>query len=102
MARPDLRSRVEDCYHRVADSLIDRGTAPWTEARKPGQKALPHNIKFGQPCRGGNSVWLASTASRRLYTDERWGTYKQIKDAGEQLWRGDKRCAILFWQFETR
>ena len=69
MARPDLRSSVEDYYCRVANSLIDqieRGTAPWTEAWKPGEKALRYNIKSGRPYRGGNSVWLGSTASRRL------------------------------------
>ena len=104
MARSDKRSRVEDYYRRVADALIEQiegGTAPWTEAWKPGDKALPYNIKSGKPYRGGNSVWLASTANRRQYSDGRWGTYKQIKDIGGQVRRGQKGCAILFWQFET-
>ena len=104
MARSDKRSRVEDYYRRVADALIEQiegGTAPWTEAWKPGDKALPYNIKSGKPYRGGNSVWLASTANRRQYSDGRWGTYKQIKGLGGQVRRGQKGCAILFWQFET-
>ncbi len=100
----EARARL-DAYHRqVADALIDqieRGTAPWTEAWKPGEKALPFNVKTGKPYRGGNSVWLASTANRRSFADERWGTYRQIKDLGGQVRRGQKGCAILFWQFET-
>ena len=103
MARSHKRSKVEDYYRRVADALIEQiegGTAPWTEAWRPGDKALPYNIKSGKPYRGGNSVWLASTASRRQYSDGRWGTYNQIKGLGGQVRRGQKGCAILFWQFE--
>ena len=105
MARSDSRAKVEDYYRQVADALIEqieRGTAPWTEAWKPGERALPCNIKSGKPYRGGNTVWLASTAKRRKYEDERWGTYKQIKELGGQVRRGEKGCAILFWQFKIR
>lgn len=105
MARSDPRSKIEDYYRRVADVLIlqiERGTAPWTEAWKPDQRALPYNIRTGKSYMGGNSVWLASTAIQRNYSDERWGTYKQIKDVGGQVRRGEKGTAILFWQFETK
>ena len=105
MARSDSRARVEDYYRQVADALIEqieRGTAPWTEAWKAGGSALPYNIKSGKPYRGGNTVWLASTAKRRQYDDERWGTYKQIKGLGGHVRRGEKGCPILFWQFEIR
>ena len=96
---------IEDYYQQVASGLIEQiegGTAPWTEAWKPGEKSLPYNVKTGKPYRGGNSVWLASTANRRQYSDERWGTFKQIKDLGGQVRRGQKGIHILFWQFETR
>ena len=105
MARSDPRSKIEDYYRRVADVLIrqiERGTAPWTEAWKPEKKVLPYNVKTGKAYTGGNSVWLASTATQRDYCDERWGTYKQVKDVGGQVRRGEKGTAILFWQFETK
>ena len=63
---------------------------------------LPYNIKTGKSYRGGNSVWLASTAGRRGYRDERWGTYRQVKELGGQVRRGEKGCAILYWQFELK
>lgn len=105
MARQDPTDRVEAYYRRVADELIEqieRGTAPWTEAWKPGERALPYNVKSGKAYRGGNSVWLASTAQRRGYADERWGTFKQVKEMDGHVRRGEKGCAILFWQFESR
>ncbi len=96
---------LDDYYRRVADRLIEqieRGTAPWTKAWQAGEKIMPRNVKTGLPYRGGNSMWLKSTAERRGYTDERWGTFNQIRELGGRVLRGEKGCAILFWQFESQ
>ena len=105
MARSSARSKVEDYYNRVADSLIkqiERGTAPWTQAWQPGEKAMPCNVKTGKAYRGGNSVWLMSVAERRGYSDERWGTFKQVQEVEGQVRRGEKGTRILYWHFEDR
>ena len=94
--------RNEAYYCEVADQLIEAGTAPWRQAWQPGEKAMPCNVVTGKAYRGGNSVWLASVTERRGYSDERWGTYKQVQGLGGQVRRGEKGSAILFWQFETR
>ena len=97
--------RSDAYYRKVADQLIDqieRGTAPWTQAWQPGEKALPRNVATGKAYRGGNSVWLASVAEMRGYQDERWGTYKQVEGMGGQVRRGQRGSSILFWQWETR
>ena len=97
--------RSEAYYRKVAEQLIKQiedGTARWTQAWQPGEKAMPCNVASGKAYRGGNSVWLASVADQRGYQDERWGTYKQVKGLGGQVRRGEKGSAILFWQFETR
>ena len=97
--------RSEAYYRKVADHLIDQieaGTAPWTQAWQPGEKAMARNVATGKAYRGGNSVWLASVAQMRGYQDERWGTYKQVEGLGGQVRRGQKGAAILYWQFETR
>lgn len=105
MARSSPRSKVEDYYNRVADSLIqqiERGTAPWTQAWQPGEKAMPCNVKTGKAYRGGNSVWLMSVAERRGYADERWGTFRQVQELQGQVRRGEKGTRILYWHFEER
>ena len=97
--------RSDAYYRRVADHLIDQienGTAPWTQAWQPGEKAMPRNVATGKAYRGGNSVWLASVAEMRGYQDERWGTYKQVQDLGGQVRRGQRGASVLFWQWETR
>ena len=92
-------------YRRVADVLIaqiEDGTAPWVQAWEPGERAQPYNLASGKSYRGGNSTWLASVASMRGYQDERWGTYRQIQEAGGQVRRGQKGAGIIYWQWERK
>ncbi len=92
-------------YRRVADVLIaqiEAGTAPWTQAWQPGERERPYNLKTGKSYRGGNSTWLASVAQMRGYQDERWGTYRQIAEAGGQVRRGQKGASIIYWQWERK
>ncbi len=105
MAAFDPRTVSDDYFRRVADKLIEQiesGTVPWMEAWKPGERALPCNVKTGRQYRGCNSVWLASNASSRGFADERWGTFKQVRELGGHVRRGEKGCPILFWHFEAK
>ena len=101
----DRLRRLDEYYREVAGALveqIEKGTAPWTQAWQPGEKALPANVQTGKAYRGGNSVWLLSVAERRGYADERWGTYKQVKGLDGQVRKGEKGTRILYWHFEDR
>ena len=101
----DRLRRIDEYYREVADGLleqIEKGTAPWTQAWQPGEKALPANVQTGKAYRGGNSVWLMSVAERRGYADERWGTYRQVRDLDGQVRKGEKGTRILYWHFEDR
>ena len=61
--------RTDAHYRKVADHLIDqieRGTASWTQAWQPGEKALPRNVATGK-CRwkpSGTPSCSAACASR--------------------------------------
>ncbi len=105
VSRPDSRPPAEDYFSRVANALIAQirnGTAPWTEAWKPGERALPWNLKTGKEYRGCNSVWLASNARSRGFSDERWGTFKQVRDMGGHVRRGENGCPILYWHCQEK
>ena len=106
MGRGTGASAIADDYWRqVGEKLaaqVEEGTAPWQQAWEPGVRILPYNVRTGKTYRGGNSVHLAAEASRRGFADERWGTYRQIRELGGQVRRGERGCAILFWQFERR
>ena len=97
--------KVDDYYRNVAETLIERmqeGKATWTQAWEPGAHSLPYNVKTGKPYRGGNTVWLAEKAAKLGYGEARWGTFKQVKELGGQVLRGEKGTQVLFWQFEAR
>ena len=94
----DRRQQTEDHHRRVAETLIEamqEGRAVWTQAWEPGGRNLPFNFSTGKTYRGGNSVWLATVAAERGYTDARWGTFKQAKGMGGHVRRGEKGTRIL-------
>ena len=79
----------QDDYHAAfAGKLkeqIEQGVAPWQKPWKPGERRLPENVASKKPYRGGNSVYLSVTQTAKGYSDNRWATYKQIKDMGGQV-----------------
>ena len=81
---------------------IEQGVAPWQKPWKPGEERLPKNIQTDKPYRGGNSVYLSVTQTAKGYSDNRWATYKQIKDMGGQVRKGEKATHVLFYKFDDQ
>ena len=94
----------QDDYHtEFAGKLkeqIEAGVAPWQKPWTPGERRLPKNIQTDKPYRGGNSVYLSVTQTAKGYSDHRWATYKQIKDMGGQVRKGEKATHVLFYKFD--
>ncbi len=94
----------QDDYHTAFASKIkeqiEQGVAPWQKPWKPGEARLPKNIQSGKPYRGGNSVYLSVAQTAKGYGDNRWATYKQIKDMGGQVRKGEKATHVLFYKFD--
>ena len=94
----------QDDYHtdfaaKIKDQ-IEQGVAPWQKPWKPGERRLPENVATKKPYRGGNSVYLSVTQTAKGYSDNRWATYKQIKDMGGQVRTGEKATPVLFYKFD--
>ena len=92
------QERVQDHIQLVADTLIQQieaGTAPWQKPWKPGERPYAHNLLTGNDYQGYNQVWLMMAAHAETLTDTRWGTYRQIKEAGGQVRKGEKGHPIL-------
>ena len=79
---------------------IEQGVAPWQKPWTPGEERLPKNIQTDKPYRGGNSIYLSVTQTAKGYSDHRWATYKQIKDMGGQVRKGEKATHVLFYKFD--
>ena len=60
----------------------------------------PKTSSRGGRTGGGNSVYLSVTQTAKGYSDNRWATYKQIKDMGGQVRKGEKATHALFYKFD--
>ena len=98
---PTARTDKISAYHRqFADAIIDqisKGVAPWQRPWNPGQRFMPENALSGTRYSGGNAVYLAVAAQQRGFTDNRWATFRQIKEAGGHVERGQSGEKILFF-----
>jgi antirestriction protein ArdC len=87
---------------RIIDALeSDPGnwTKPWVEAAAGG---LPHNVVSGKPYRGGNALWFWSIAIDNGYATSCWASFKQWKDLGRSVRKGEKSSFGIYWKRWSR
>ena len=98
---PNKPNRVDEYHQKFADQIVEQireGTAPWQKPWKPGEESLPKNLSSGKEYRGGNSMYLSVAQGAKGYSENRWGTYKQIEAAGGQVRKGERGTRILSFQ----
>lgn len=92
---------------RAIDSIRDQilealtqGRAPWQKGWKPGRGVLqPLNGKTGRQYTGwANIVSLFFSAELNAYSSPRWVTFKQAKEAGVSVKKGEKGTHVEFWK----
>ena len=90
-----------DIYQDVTNQIVnamEAGTPPW---RKPwtGDSAgfvLPKRAN-GETYKGINVLMLWMMAAERGYTSETWFTYRQAKEAGGQVKKGEKSTTVIYY-----
>lgn len=83
----------------VVEKIIEdmkRDGLRWAEPYLPS--LTPHNPVSGTVYQGGNRVHLGFIGFMRGYTDNRWATFNQIKDAGWHVKKGAKSALIEKWK----
>src|SRR5438067_2168942 len=94
----------QDVYEKVRNSIIsaiEKGVGNW---RMPwhtsGRHSFsPMNVSSHKPYRGINTLCLWPAAQAKGYESGEWGTYKQWKDRGAQVRKGEKSTTVVFWKF---
>ena len=114
MAMPTYRSErrrhaPRDHYQEVTDRIIaalEAGIPPWRrpwDPDKAGGPAMPRNAATGQRYRGINVLTLGMSPLAFTSGDPRWSTYKQAKDHGWQVRRGERgTIGFFFKRLEVR
>lgn len=84
---------------RIVEEL-ERGAVPWLKPWKTGSAcntpAMPRNASTGRPYRGINVPILWDAADSRGFPVHAWMTYRQAKELGGQVRRGERGAAVIF------
>ena len=98
---PSKPNKTDEYHRQFADQIVEQirqGNAPWQRPWKPGEDCLPKNLSSDKEYRGGNSIYLSVAQGAKGYSDNRWGTYKQIEAAGGHVRKGERGTRILSFQ----
>jgi antirestriction protein ArdC len=84
---------------RIIESL-KAGVIPWAKPWKGNgsNNPFPRNFKTGAPYRGANILILWSSP----YSSPYWLTFKQAKELGGTVRKGEKGTQILFWKISAK
>ncbi|SEP17667.1 ArdC family protein [Aquisalimonas asiatica] len=94
-----------DLYQEVTDKIVaalEEGTVPWVkpwDSRHASVTAgYPCNALTGRPYHGVNVplLWLEQTL--RGFTNNRWITFRQAKEVGGHVKRGEKGTLVTFFK----
>ncbi len=92
-----------DIYQAVTDrilELLEKGTVPWRQPIRSagGAGRLPTNLVSKREYRGINVFLLAVTAWAEGYDAPYWLTFRQAKEQGGHVRKGEKGSLVVFWK----
>lgn len=91
-----METTTHDVYEIITSRIInqlEQGNVPW---RKTWSDAgFPKNLITNRPYRGIN-IWLLLSLN---YSRNYFLTYKQLKEIGGSIKKGEKACPVVFWNW---
>ena len=94
-----MANKHDEYIQQIADDLIEQiknNNAPWQKPWTGAEAMLPVNHQ-GNYYHGVNVLKLLMQAQKQGYSDNRWYTYNNAKEAGGQVRRGEKGTGIMFF-----
>lgn len=99
MNQTQNNNKHRDVYTILTDRIIEhleKGVVPW---RQPWTQAgMPKNLITKRQYRGINVWLLASLHNSQNY----FLTYKQVKELGGTIIKGEKSCPVVYWNWVER
>lgn len=95
-------SEKVDAYQIVTDRIIEQlesGTVPWAKPWRSVGGHGPTSMQTGRPYQGINVLMLWLQSHSKGYTSPYWVTFKQAKERGGSVRKGEKATPIVFWRF---
>ena len=93
-----MKTKRANTYEVITDKIIElleSGVVPW----KKGWLDLEgcRNFKSKKGYRGINIWVLSGECMLKGYSDNLWLTFKQAKDMGGNVKKGEKSCPVVYW-----
>ncbi len=88
-------------YDIITERIIqhlEAGTVPWRRPWRSGPGSAPRNLVSGKPYRGVNVFLLLASG----YSSPCWVTYRQARDRGGVVRKGEKGTPVIFWKWLDR
>ncbi len=97
--RLDIHQAITDQIIEAVESRPGDPIMPW---HRSGLSMMPNNIESGNHYSGINIVNLWVTAETRGFQSAIWGTYRQWRENGAQVRKGEKSSLVIFYkEYET-
>jgi antirestriction protein ArdC len=98
----------QDIYSRITDQIacsLERGVKPWTQPWNAGHAAGPVSrpLRFNGECYSGiNVLTLWASAMERNFAAPIWMTFRQAKELGAHVRKGEKGAPVVYANSITR
>lgn len=92
---------MRDIYQDVTDKIIaelEAGTAPWVRPWSGKIDPHPRNAVSQRHYRGINTLLLGMESALHGYASNQWLTFKQARDIGACVRKGEKACPVVFYK----
>lgn len=95
-----------DLHETITNRFIEalsKGTNPWTKPWKSNGAGgamtgqFPVNVSSGKQYQGINTLMLWMEANAQGFQSTTWGTFKQWKDKGGMVQKGEKGTPVVYW-----
>jgi antirestriction protein ArdC len=93
---------MRDVYAKLTDQIVislEKGVKPWFQPWTStfGGRAISRPLRFnGKPYRGINVIMLWITAEIEGYSNPYWMTFKQAKELGGHVRKGQRGADVIF------
>jgi len=92
--------KTNELYQQVTNQIIaqlEKGVAPWKRPWASIDGGFPKNAASGHSYRGMNVLLLWSTAEKKGFDSNHWGTFRQWKSLGGHVNKGEHGTKIIYW-----
>ena len=96
--RSSQRQTVHDLITSRMVELLERGTVPWRSGWTRSPVGAPRSARTGKVYRGINHFLLAVAAQAAGYARSSWITFRQAKELGGSVRKGEKGLPCIFWR----